>query len=81
MPILLAGVLGGMAWAGIVAFLRDRANASEILVSLMLVYVADQLLNYLVYGAVEGSGRLQLPADDHLPRRRPRSRGCSRACA
>jgi ABC-type uncharacterized transport system permease subunit len=41
-PILLAGVLGGMAWAGIVAVLRDRANASEILVSLMLVYVANQ---------------------------------------
>jgi len=50
LPILLAGVLGGMAWAGIVALLRDRANASEILVSLMLVYVANQLLNYLVYG-------------------------------
>jgi simple sugar transport system permease protein len=49
-PILLAGVLGGMVWAGIVAFLRDKANASEILVSLMLVYVANQLLNYLVYG-------------------------------
>ncbi len=49
-PILVAGTLGGMAWAAIVAFLRDRANASEILVSLMLVYVANQLLNYLVYG-------------------------------
>ncbi len=49
-PILAAGVLGGMAWAAVVAFLRDRANASEILVSLMLVYVADQVLNYLVYG-------------------------------
>ncbi len=50
LPILVAGVLGGMAWAAIVAFLRDRTNASEILVSLMLVYVANQLLNYLVYG-------------------------------
>jgi simple sugar transport system permease protein len=49
-PLLAAGVLGGMAWAAIVAFLRDRANASEILVSLMLVYVAGQLLNWLVYG-------------------------------
>jgi general nucleoside transport system permease protein len=49
-PILLAGVLGGMAWAGIVALLRDRFNASEILVSLMLVYVADMVLSYLVYG-------------------------------
>jgi simple sugar transport system permease protein len=48
--ILAAGVLGGMAWAGIVALLRDRANANEILVSLMLVYVAEMLLSYLVYG-------------------------------
>jgi simple sugar transport system permease protein len=48
--ILLAGMAGGMVWAGIVAFLRDRFNASEILVSLMLVYVADMLLSYLVYG-------------------------------
>lgn len=49
-PVLLGGVLGGMAWAGITAFLRDRFNAGEILVSLMLVYVAIQLLGYLVYG-------------------------------
>jgi general nucleoside transport system permease protein len=49
-PILLAGALGGMVWAGLVALLRDRANASEILVSLMLVYVAEMLLNYLVSG-------------------------------
>ena len=39
-----------MCWAGIVALLRDRFNANEILVSLMLVYVADMVLNYLVYG-------------------------------
>ena len=48
--ILLAGVLGGMAWAALTALLRDRFNASEILVSLMLVYVADMVLSYLVYG-------------------------------
>lgn len=48
--ILLAGVFGGMAWAGITAFLRDRFNANEILVSLMLVYVAGMVLNYLVFG-------------------------------
>jgi simple sugar transport system permease protein len=49
-PILLAGVLGGMVWAAIVALLRDRFNANEILVSLMLVYVAEMILSYLVYG-------------------------------
>ena len=48
--VLLAGVLGGMLWAGIVALLRDRFNANEILVSLMLVYVAEMVLSYLVYG-------------------------------
>lgn len=48
--ILIAGMLGGMVWAGIVALLRDRFNANEILVSLMLVYVATLVLGYLVYG-------------------------------
>ena len=48
--LLLAGVLGGMAWAGITALLRDQFNANEILVSLMLVYIADMVLSYLVFG-------------------------------
>ncbi|MBV9891588.1 MAG: ABC transporter permease [Rhizobacter sp.] len=48
--VIGAGVVGGMVWAAIVALLRDRFNANEILVSLMLVYVAEQVLNYLVYG-------------------------------
>jgi len=50
LAIVLAGVLGGMLWAGLVALLRDKFNANEILVSLMLVYVADMVLSYLVYG-------------------------------
>jgi len=48
--VILAGVLGGMFWAGITALLRDRFNANEILVSLMMVYVAVQVLGLLVYG-------------------------------
>ena len=48
--VLLAGVLGGMVWGGLTAFLRDRFHANEILVSLMLVYVAIMVLGYLVYG-------------------------------
>jgi len=48
--LLMAGVLGGMAWAGLTALLRDRFHANEILVSLMLVYVAVQVLGYLVFG-------------------------------
>ncbi|TSE31862.1 ABC transporter permease [Tepidimonas charontis] len=48
--VLLAGIAGGWAWAAVTAALRDRFHANEILVSLMLVYVAVQVLNYVVYG-------------------------------
>ncbi|MBK9440652.1 MAG: ABC transporter permease [Comamonadaceae bacterium] len=50
LPVILAGILGGMVWASLTAVLRDRFNANEILVSLMLVYVAVQVLSYLVGG-------------------------------
>jgi len=56
-----AGALGGMAWASIPAFLKTRANTNEILVTLMLNYVAGLALRYLVNG----------PAS--TIRRRPRS--------
>ncbi len=48
--VLLAGCLGGLLWAAITAWLRVQFNANEILVSLMLVYVAYYFLGYLVYG-------------------------------
>ena len=48
--VMLAGVIGGMVWAAMVAWLRERFHANEILVSLMLVYVAVQVLGYLVFG-------------------------------
>ncbi|KAF1022258.1 MAG: hypothetical protein GAK30_01229 [Paracidovorax wautersii] len=50
LAVIAAGIAGGMVWAAATALLRDRFNANEILVSLMLVYVAIQLLNYLVFG-------------------------------
>ncbi|MFK7942649.1 MAG: ABC transporter permease [Paracoccaceae bacterium] len=51
LPIYLAaGVLGGMVWAAIPALLRTRFHANEILVSLMLTYVAALLLDWLVRG-------------------------------
>ncbi|MEO5733996.1 MAG: ABC transporter permease [Rubrivivax sp.] len=60
-PILLAGTLGGMAWAAVVALLRDRFNANEILVSLMLVYVAVLLLSWLVYGPLKDPAGYNFP--------------------
>ena len=47
--MFVAGALGGMLWAAIPALLRTRFNTNEILVSLMLVYVASLLLSWLVH--------------------------------
>ena len=48
--MILAGALGGMAWAAIPAWLRTRFNANEILTSLMLVYIAELMVSWLVHG-------------------------------
>jgi simple sugar transport system permease protein len=68
--ILLAGVAGGAAWAAIPAVLRTRFNTSEILVSLMLVYIAQLLLAYLLHGAWRDPAGFNFPQskafDDRL---------------
>lgn len=62
LPIyLVAGILGGMAWAAIPALLRTRFNANEILVSLMLTYVATLLLDWLVRGPWRNPGGMGFP--------------------
>lgn len=69
----LAGILGGMAWAAIPALLRVKLQVSEILTSLMLTYVAVQLLYYLVRGPWKDPGGFNFPqtrmftADQTLP--------------
>ncbi|MDI3336574.1 ABC transporter permease [Defluviimonas aestuarii] len=42
--MVIAGALGGWLWAMIPAILKTRFNTNEILVSLMLVYVAETIL-------------------------------------
>ncbi len=56
---ILAGALGGWAWAMIPAILKTRFNTNEILVSLLLVYVAEALLASASLGLLrnpEGGG-------------------------
>lgn len=53
LPLMaLAGALGGFLWAMIPAILKIRYGANEILVSLMLVYVAFNFLAEMVTGSV-----------------------------
>jgi simple sugar transport system permease protein len=59
--MVLAGILGGAFWAGITALLRDRFNANEILVSLMLTYIAQLLLMYAVNGPLKDPNGMNFP--------------------
>ena len=48
--MLMLGAVGGAVFAAIPALLKTRFNANEILTSLMLVYVAQLLLDWMVRG-------------------------------
>lgn len=62
LPLMaMAGAAGGAAWAMIPAFLKIRFNANEILVSLMLVYVAELLLSALVSGPLRDPDGFNFP--------------------
>ncbi len=57
--MIIAGAIGGYLWAMIPGVLRTRFNTNEILVSLLLVYVAEQILAWAALGPLrnpEGSG-------------------------
>ncbi|MGQ2968651.1 MAG: ABC transporter permease [Allorhizobium sp.] len=51
LPLMLVmGAIGGAAYAAIPALLKTRFNTNEILTSLMLVYIAQLLLDWLTRG-------------------------------
>ncbi|GHA71579.1 ABC transporter permease [Formosimonas limnophila] len=65
--MLLAGVVGGALWASLAAWMRTRFNANEILTTLMLVYIAQSLLQYLLVGTVNTPALLQDPQGTGFP--------------
>jgi len=57
--MIIAGALGGLLWAMIPGILKTRFNTNEILVSLLLVYVAEAILASMSLGLLrnpEGQG-------------------------
>ena len=48
--MIIGGAIGGSLWAMIPALLKNKFNTNEILTSLMLVYVALFILDFLVVG-------------------------------
>ncbi|WP_210527084.1 ABC transporter permease [Rubellimicrobium arenae] len=64
--MVLAGALGGMAWALIPGLLKVRFGTNEILVSLMLVYVATNLLAYAALGPLQNPEGMGFPGSRNL---------------
>ncbi len=64
--MILAGLLGGMGWAMIPALLRVRFGTNEILVSLMLVYVAESLLATMALGPLRNPDGMGFPGSRNL---------------
>jgi ABC-type uncharacterized transport system permease subunit len=60
--MVLAGIGGGTAWASVPAVLKTRFGVNEILSSLMLTYVALQVLSYLVGGPWKDPNGRNFPA-------------------
>lgn len=64
--MVLAGALGGWAWAMIPAVLKTRFGTNEILVSLMLVYVAEQFLASVSLGLLKNPEGFGFPGSRNL---------------
>jgi len=64
--MILCGAIGGFAWAMIPAILKTKFGTNEILVSLMLVYVAEQLLASMSLGLMKNPEGFGFPGSRNL---------------
>jgi len=46
----MAGALGGAAWGGVAGWLRARRDVNEVISTIMLNFVAVQMLSWMVHG-------------------------------
>ncbi|NDV02170.1 ABC transporter permease [Pseudoroseicyclus tamaricis] len=66
--MIVAGAIGGAFWAWIPGILKVRFGTNEILVSLMLVYVAENILAYAALGPLKNPEGMGFPGSRNLAR-------------
>ena len=76
---MVAGIVAGSSWAAIAAWLRVRFAVLEVISTIMLNFVAAQLVAYLVHGPLGDPAGIypqspSLPSSTWLPRLIPGSR-------
>ena len=67
LPVALAaGFIGGAAWGGIAGYLRARYSVNGIIVTIMLNYIAVQVLGWAIRGPMQESAKV-FPRSDAVP--------------
>jgi general nucleoside transport system permease protein len=64
--LLVASIAGGAAYGALAGWLRARFDANEIIVTIMLNYVAIQLLGWVVRGPLQEDAKI-FPRSNSLP--------------
>ncbi|TCS42357.1 ABC transporter permease [Reinekea marinisedimentorum] len=59
--VMISGVLGGMLWSGIAAFLKVHFNSNEILTTIMMNYIALNILLWGVHGPLKDPQGFNFP--------------------
>ncbi|MDF2472954.1 MAG: inner-rane translocator [Anaerocolumna sp.] len=62
---ILFGCLGGMVWGGIAGFLKAKRGVNEVIVTLMMNYIAILFTSYLVNGPFKAEG--MVPQTEVVP--------------
>ena len=65
--MFIIGFIGGAIWASIPALLKVKLNVNEILVSLMLVYVAMLFIDFIVRGPLRDPMSFGFPLSKEYP--------------
>lgn len=62
---LALGVVGGACWGGIAGYIKARLGGNEIITTIMLTYVATQLMSWLVRGPMQETMHI-IPRSDPI---------------
>lgn len=63
--VIIMGCIGGMIWGGVVGFLKAKRGVNEVIVTIMMNYIAIFFTSYLVNGPFKAQG--MVPQTDIVP--------------
>ncbi len=65
--VLLAGCAGGLAWAAVPAWLRARFGVLEVITTLLLNFIAEAMVSWMVTGPMQEARRAYPQSDPIVP--------------